>query len=381
MAIQQPPSQDTSEPPITPYAIERPQKPSPYLQAPTSKGLFASFGLLVFFGALMLSLLSFGIGASVASNGGNTATSANTTMTGMTGTTSTPAANVPNATEQQGDQLASYTTDPDGAKHFLFTAKQVMWETVKGHRELAWTINGMVPGPKIQVTSGDHVRVTVMNHFPTATAIHWHGLEIPTSADGVPGLGQQPILPHQSYVYDFTVHDQDIGTHWYHSHYNDTVQVAGGLYGAFIVEPRAGTQKTAQTIHADVHYDAFIGMLGSYYVINGKSFPDTQPLLVKHGQTVHMRLFGVDTNMIHPMHLHGHTMSIVAEDGHPLAQPIEKDTITLAPGETYDVTFQAWAPAGSAYPFHCHILSHLMNPGQSESEMGGLIVLVQYAKA
>lgn len=66
------------------------------------------------------------------------------------------------------------------------------------------------------------------------------------------------------------------------------------------------------------------------------------------------------------MHPHGHFFNIVTEDGHMLANPIEKDTVQLAPG--------------SVYPFHCHILTHLMNSGQSMTQMGGLIVLVQYAK-
>jgi manganese oxidase len=124
----------------------------------------------------------------------------------------------------------------------------------------------------------------------------------------------------------------------------------------------------------------FIGTLGAYYVINGKSFPDTQPVVVKHGQTVHLRLIGADTQMIHPMHLHGHSFQIVAEDGHLLPAPITKDTVEVAPGETFDLTFYAWAAPGSIYPFHCHILSHLMNPGQQEGEMGGLIVLIKYTK-
>jgi FtsP/CotA-like multicopper oxidase with cupredoxin domain len=119
--------------------------------------------------------------------------------------------------------------------------------------------------------------------------------------------------------------------------------------------------------------------MGPYYVINGKSFPDTQPIQVKHGQTVHIRLIG-SGEMIHPMHMHGHTFNIVAEDGHMLAQPIQKDTVQVAPGETYDLTFYAWAAPGSIYPFHCHILAHLMNPGQTADEMGGLITLIEYAK-
>lgn len=63
-----------------------------------------------------------------------------------------------------------------------------------------------------------------------------------------------------------------------------------------------------------------------------------------------------------------------------LTAPYTKDTLAVAPGETYDVTFYAWAAPGSVYPLHCHILTHLMNPGQTSGEMGGLITLLEYEK-
>ena len=355
----------------------------PYYKTPQRrKSLITPFGVIFVAVIVMIALLSYGLGATMASNNGaSNSTSSTTTTTGnMSNQTTAPAANVPNATQNYGNQPAKYVVDPDGAKHFTLTAQQVMWEPVKGSkRVLAWTIDGTVPGPMIHVTAGDHVRVTLLNHFPEGTALHWHGLMVPSGADGVPGVGMKPVLPGQSYTYDFTVHDQDVGTHWYHSHYDDIVQVPGGMYGAFIVDPRPGTPQATQAIHADVEATMFVSELGGYYVINGKSFPDTQPIMVKHGQTVHIRLIGA-SEMIHPMHLHGHFFNLVAEDGHMLPQPIQKDTLSVTPGDTYDITFYAWAPPGSIYPFHCHILAHLMNPRQTGSEMGGLITLIEYAK-
>jgi FtsP/CotA-like multicopper oxidase with cupredoxin domain len=346
----------------------------------SQKGWFFTYGVAFSAVILMVGLLAYGMGASMLSNSRNSTSSSSSSSTSMNmGQTST-SADVPNATQEHGGQLATYTVDSDGAKHFTFTAQQVMWDVVGGQRVLAWTINGTIPGPTIRVTAGDHIRVTFVNHFPKATAVHWHGLQVPSSQDGVPGVGQDPIQPGQKYLYDFTVGNQDIGTHWYHSHYDDMEQVGNGFYGAFVVDAKAGTPEAAQAIHADVEYTEFIGMTGSYYTINGKSFPDTQPILVKHGQTVHLRLIGSDTQQIHPMHLHGHTFSVVAEGGRLLDKPIQKDTLEVAPGDTYDIVFQAWAAPGSVYPFHCHILSHLMNPGQSGDEMGGLIALVEYAK-
>jgi len=340
------------------------------------RSIFSPIGVIFLSCMLMVALVSFGIGASA--NVGSTS-SAQSSSSASTSSQTTPS-NVPNATQEYGGQVATSVKDPDGAKHFTFTAEQVMWEVIKGQRVLAWTLDGTVPGPTIHVTVGDHVRITIINHFPKATAIHWHGLEVPSNQDGVPGIGMQPIQPGQSYTYDFWINNDDIGTHWYHSHYDDLEQMGGGLYGAFLVDPQPGTPQAAQAIKADVDYNEFVGMLGDYYVINGKSFPDTQPILVKHGQTVHLRLFGADTAMTHPMHLHGGFFNLVAEDGHLLPQPQQLDTIPVVPGGTYDLTFYAWAAPGSVYPFHCHILSHLMNPGQTGEEMGGLIALVEYAK-
>lgn len=49
--------------------------------------------------------------------------------------------------------------------------------------------------------------------------------------------------------------------------------------------------------------------------------------------------------------------------------------VQFAPEATHALTFYTWAAAGSVYPFHCHILSHLPNLGQQGGEMGGLIAL------
>jgi len=337
--------------------------PKPPPRSRWGRVLFSPIAVLFLSSSLMVALVSFGLGATAGNSGNTRVSGANSSLSSSSMTTSAkqPApGNVPNAAQEYGGQPAVYVLDRDGARHFTFTARQVMWEVVKGQRVLAWTIDGTVPGPTIRVTVGDQV-----NHLPTPTALHWHGLEVSSSQDGVPGAGMQPIQPGQTCTYDFLSTSDDLGTHWYHSHYDDLEQVAGGLYGAFLVDPRSGTPQAARAIKSDVEYNEFIGMLGSYYVINGKSFPDTQPIRVKHGQTVH---------------LHGHTFNIVAEDGHLLPQPIQRDTLSVEPGSTYDLTFYAWAAPGSIYPFHCHILSHLMNPGQTGDEMGGLIVLVEYVK-
>jgi FtsP/CotA-like multicopper oxidase with cupredoxin domain len=340
--------------------------------------MISPLGTMVLAAVVLLALVGYTLGG-----GFDTSAAPDNSMGDMPGmggsSSSSTQTSVPHATQDFGNQPAKYTMDSDGAKHFNFTAKQVMWDVVKGHPVLAWTLDGTVPGPQIRVTAGDHVRVTIKNTFPEATTIHFHGLEIPANEDGVPGVGQKPIQPGESFTYDFTVSDDNVGTYFYHSHYDDLKQVSGGLYGAFIVDPRPGTSQAQQAVHADQEYVQMISELGGYFVINGKSFPDTQVMHVKQGQTILVRVINIG-EMIHPMHLHGHFFNIVAEDGAPLAQPVRRDTLQIAPGESTDFTFYAWAAPGSVYPFHCHILTHVMNPGQTGDEMGGLITLVQYDK-
>lgn len=339
-------------------------------------------GVLALATLLLVGFGGYGVGA-----WGGTSTTAGSSSSGSSGmggmnmgssSDGTPAS-LPNATKTYSNEPAKYTTDADGAKHFSFTAQQVMWEPVKGHRVPAYTLDGTVPGPMMRVTVGDHVRITILNHLSEPTTIHFHGLEIPANQDGVPGVGQDPIQPGQTFTYDFTIRDNNVGTYFYHSHYNDLRQVSGGLYGAFIVDPRPGSPQAEHQPAHDQEYTEIISELQGYYVLNGKSFPDTQPITVHHGQKTLVRLINLG-ELLHPMHLHGHFFDVVADDGAPLAQPMRKDTLTISPGESYDFTFEAWAAPGSVYPFHCHILSHVMNPGMGQMEMGGLLTLVKYAQ-
>ncbi|WP_410513639.1 multicopper oxidase domain-containing protein [Paenibacillus sp. BR2-3] len=115
-------------------------------------------------------------------------------------------------------------------------------------------------------------------------------------------------------------------------------------------------------------------LMGPFRVrkINGKAFPDTQAVKVKKGEVVRLRLINI-SNAAHPMHLHGHDFRVIAEDGHPVAEPQVMNTIDVAPGKTYDIEFIADNPG--TWLLHCHELHHTMN---GEVEPGGLIGVIQY---
>jgi manganese oxidase len=262
----------------------------------------------------------------------------------------------------------------DGTKQFTLTASAFPWHLYVGQSVQAWGFNGQVPGPLIRVHVGDHVKIVVENRLPGATTVHWHGLAVPNGMDGTP-MSQAPIQPGEKFVYEYTITPQMMGTHYYHSHMDEEFQVDSGMYGPMIVLPK----------EADKSYDVdAMYMLSSWklngsdqenaFTMNGKSYPETPMLHVKRGQKVRIRLINASGIESHTMHLHGFTFHIIALDGNPAANPQAANTITLGPGQTADIAFNADNPGD--WMFHCHILDHLKNLDDNVDDMGGLVAMV-----
>lgn len=291
------------------------------------------------------------------------------------------APNVQPATEADGGQPLEYRLE-DGVKVFELTTKAVQWQILDGVTVTAFTYNGTVPGPMIRVTEGDQVRVVVRNELPHPTTIHWHGVEVPNAMDGAPGVTQDPILPGETFTYEFTA--KPAGTFMYHSHYEGDIQVMAGLYAPFIIDPKdpepnpPAVDKVLMLsewrVDNGLTYAAMpmSGMEPNYFTINGKAFPDTETITVKKGDRVRLRFIAIG-QFIHPMHLHGVPFKIVATDGHPVPEAVQltKDTISVAPGERYDVEFVATETG--QWMLHCHILHHTTN---DNVEPGGLMLII-----
>ncbi len=249
-----------------------------------------------------------------------------------------------------------------GVKVFELVAREVQWEVEPGVTRPAFAYNGQVPGPTLRVTEGDRVRVILRNELRESTSIHFHGLSTPNAMDGVPFLTQPPVKPGQSFTYEFTA--RPVGSHMYHSHFGDE-QITKGLLGAFIVDPRERSQDPR--VDQDVIIVVNDGPLG--FTLNGKSFPATQPIVVKKGQRIRIRYMN-EGAIIHPMHLHGLLQTVIAKDGRRLIQPYAVDTVDVAPGERYDLLVEASEPG--IWALHCHILSH----AESKHGMHGMVTAV-----
>lgn len=96
----------------------------------------------------------------------------------------------------------------------------------------SWSYGGELPGKEVRVTAGDTLALTLANHLPQATSLHWHGLALRNDMDGVPDLTQRPIPAGASFTYRFAVTHP--GTYWFHPH--SGVQQDRGLYAPLIVE-------------------------------------------------------------------------------------------------------------------------------------------------
>ena len=280
----------------------------------------------------------------------------------------------------------------NGVKAFDLTIAATGWNILPDRRVDAYAVNGQVPGPRLRVTQGDRVRVTVHNQLPESTSIHWHGMILPNPMDGAAEVTQPPIEPGQSFTYEFTAGQQ--GSYFYHSHAAPDRQQGLGLYGALIVDPADPAVNAAYGYQHEavvqlqewLHRDGFTypampmeGALPNYFTINGKAYPDTETIHMRVGERLRVRFIGTHNNFVHPMHIHGGPFRIVQTDGEPVppAAQLLKDTVNVGPGERYDVIWEARQPG--QWLLHCHIPHHTTNDNAEQHGGGGLMAVITVA--
>lgn len=255
----------------------------------------------------------------------------------------------------------------DGAKEFHLRAQHLKREFLPDQWFDVWGFNGSMPGPTIEATEGDKVRIVVHNELPEPTIMHWHGLEVPIAMDGVEFVTQDPIEPGQSFAYEFTLHQN--GTFAYHTHV--AMQQGMGMVGLFVVHPKAAhappvdrdfglvIQEWAILPGATVHNT--MSMEFNLFTLNGRAAPYVTPLVVKQGERVRVRLFNFSAIDHHPMHLHGLTFWVTGTEGGRIPDTawIPSNNVLVAVAQARDIEFVANNPGD--WVFHCHMFHHMMN--------------------
>lgn len=259
-----------------------------------------------------------------------------------------------------------------------------------GRAANAITVNGQVPGPTIRMRENEVAEIRVHNRMREATSIHWHGILLPFTMDGVPGISFPGIGPGETFTYKFRLRQN--GTYWYHSH--SGLQEQSGLYGMLVVTPAE-----PDTQSYDVDYPVVLSdwsfedphtilrklktMEGYYnyqrrtiadiaasdgtstfaqlrqllrwqrmrmdptdiadvtgatytYLLNGRSAQENPTLIAQPSQRVRLRLVNASARTYFDFRIPGLPLQVIQADGQDIV-PVETDELRLAVAETYDV--------------------------------------------
>ena len=213
----------------------------------------------------------------------------------------------------------------------------------------AWTYNGHVPGPTIRATEGDRVRVTFKNLGSHPHSMHFHGWH-PPAMDGA--LDGQEVLPGDAFVYEF---DADpFGLHLYHCH---TVplkrHIHKGLYGAFIVDPRAGRPSADELVMVMNAFDTNFDAENEVYAVNTVANAYMHaPIRVTVGRPVRIYLVNLtEFDPVNSLHMHGMFFDVY-RTGTSLTPSERTDTLMLCQGERAIIETTFRYPGD--FMFHAH---------------------------
>jgi FtsP/CotA-like multicopper oxidase with cupredoxin domain len=209
-------------------------------------------------------------------------------------------------------------------------------------------------GPPIVLTRGQPVEIEVVNQLRQPTAIHWHGIELESYYDGVPGWSgtamqiAPPIAPGTSFVARMA--PPRSGTFIYHTHWHDPSQLTNGIYGPLIVLPEGEKFDPTSDLTFVFSIADFSNSLQNLALINGT--PQSEMLQLQTGKKYRFRLINISTNnqgmqvsLRDPSGLAD--WRVIAKDGADLpsnAMRMSKAQLTIAVGETYDVEFSTATP-------------------------------------
>jgi len=253
---------------------------------------------------------------------------------------------------------------------------------IAGELRRALTLNGGVPGPTLRFVVGDEAVIHVTNRLGTETSIHWHGILLPNSQDGVPHITTPPIEPGETRTFRFPI--RHAGTYWYHSH--TKLQEQRGIYGSIVIEPAGGEPHATDRDEVIVLSDwtdedpdevmrtlmrgsdwyslrkgtlptilgaARAGRLGDYFRAQWSRMPPMDVSDVAYdafiangrerldlggapGETVRLRFINASASTYFFIHSSLGPLTIVGADG-PAVEPVAADGFLIAIAETYDV--------------------------------------------
>ncbi|OCB91779.1 laccase [Sanghuangporus baumii] len=272
-----------------------------------------------------------------------------------------------------------------------------------GFKRSTVVANGQFPAPLISGNLGDRFQINVIDKLTDstmrrATSIHWHGLfqHHQNEFDGPAFVNQCPIVPNESFLYDFENPGQS-GTYWYHSHLS--TQYCDGLRGPLVIYDPNDPLKDMY----DVDDNTTVLTLGDWYhapapslfptttekpgdpndpiqkstTVNGKGRfpggPSDWPLSVtnvKQGLRYRFRIVAAVCGPTYNFSIDGHRMTVIEADGVE-TNPLPVDVFQIFPGQRYSVVVNADQPIDN-YWIRVIPTGPEAGTGTNESFVGGL---------
>jgi FtsP/CotA-like multicopper oxidase with cupredoxin domain len=261
--------------------------------------------------------------------------------------------------------------------------------------------NSKVPGPLLRAREGQLVTIDVVNDTDVPEYVHWHGLFIPPDVDGVEEEGTPPVSAHGKRRYQFVA--KPAGSRWYHSHTAAMMDLHRGSYtgqfGFFMIDSASDPGRYDQEVFLALReWEYFLSTMDQdemapdrndpmpekparpdprqnglevsapLYSINDKILGAGDPLRVKPGQRVLMRLLNASAAQIHRLALPGHKFQVIALDGNPVPAPQLVDVIEIAPGERVDAIVEMNNPG-----------VWILGEVRSTARQSGMGIVVEYA--
>ncbi|WP_031552979.1 copper resistance system multicopper oxidase [Parvularcula oceani] len=299
----------------------------------------------------------------------------------------------------QSDRQGNRGLDPLTRNQFDLTIGRTPVR-IDGRAGHAVTVNDTLPAPLIRMQEGEDIVLRVTNTLDEWSSIHWHGLLVPASMDGVPGVSFPGIAPRSTFEYRFPL--KQAGTYWYHSH--SAFQEQLGLYGPLVIDPaRAEAEsydrefvvvlsdwtfadphrlfaqlkkmgdtlnfqkRTAADLAADARQDGLGAALGNRamwgrmrmmptdladvngaqytYLVNGHGPDDNWTGFFEPGERVRLRIINASAMSIFNVRIPGLPMTVINAHGLDV-RPVTFEEFQIGTAETYDVIVE---PKDRAY--------------------------------
>ncbi len=252
--------------------------------------------------------------------------------------------------------MASDRPPFDPAPDYTLRIAPLHLEIAPGKVVKTTAFNGRVPGDLIRIPEGRQVTIDVVNQTGKEDIVHWHGLQIPSRQDGATEEGSPAVAPHGG-TRRYTWVARPAGFRWYHTHtfagHDLNRATYTGEFGFLMIDPGSDPARYDREIFLALHdWDGYISTTGDGYqevaynhaTINGRMLGFGEPIRVRQGQRVLLRILNASATLMHNLALPGHRFLVTALDGNPVPVSALVETLRLGPAERIDAVVEMNQP-------------------------------------